>query len=69
MNRSTEQGSATIYQFPVGGRSRAGIKSSDTNAAVAVSAPRISFGGSWYHEEAVQEAQASRKLPYRFPTR
>ncbi len=69
MTRSIEQGSAKIIQFPIGGRSKAGAKRDDSKA-VAQSAPAgISFGGSWYHEEAVQEAEQSRKTLHRLPTR
>ena len=67
MNANTERGSAKIYQFPVGGRSRAGTQRNDSNGA-QTAMPRITFGSSWYHEEAVQEAQPSRKPSFRFPT-
>ena len=44
---------ATIYQFPVGGRAgltrRVAYEKPDA-------LPTISYGGSWYHDEAIREA-------------
>jgi hypothetical protein len=50
----TERPSATIYQFPVGGRRSVEAKltaTSDLSARVAASA-----FDSWYHEAAIQES-------------
>lgn len=49
--------SATIYQFPVGGRAglvskRAGFAGNDRFADM----PTIAYGSSWYHDEAIREA-------------
>lgn len=77
MNASFNQGSARIYQFPVGGRS--GLRSSlgsglgsglgehrhdeiKTSADLALS--RVSpatVGGAWYHEAAIAEAHPVRE--------
>ncbi len=51
---------ATIYQFPVGGR--AGL--AGRRIAFEQPAPRVNEvvnSGSWYHEEAIREAELSRK--------
>lgn len=61
MNNGLSHGSATIYQFPVGGRaSLAGRRNGDTRIA----ADRVSFpaketicSDSWYHQDAVDEAK------------
>jgi hypothetical protein len=56
--------SATIHQFPVGGR--AGL---DRNEPAARFAPEwtvpfakdILVGSSWYHDEAIRDAERARK--------
>ncbi|WP_137044629.1 DUF2735 domain-containing protein [Pseudolabrys sp. FHR47] len=46
---------ATIYQFPVGGR--AGLAPRRSPEAVRFAdLPNISYGSSWYHDEAIREA-------------
>jgi hypothetical protein len=60
MNTNLNQGSAKIYQFPVGGRSAlAGRRLGDTkNATDLAAASRVNetiCSGSWYHDEAIQE--------------
>lgn len=60
MTTNLHKESATIYQFPVGGR--AGL--ADRRAPVGQTPPRVYetvCSGSWYHEEAIREAEASRK--------
>jgi hypothetical protein len=65
MNTSFNQGSARIYQFPVGGRSALGgrgldeIKTSTDLAASRVSEAVV--GGAWYHEAAIQESKPVRE--------
>lgn len=52
---------ATIYQFPVGGREalrRAPRK--DSLEVEAMRAPQIDFG-SWYHQEAVEAASSPKQ--------
>jgi hypothetical protein len=62
MNTSLNQGTATIYQFPVGGRSAlAGRRYGET--ATLAATPRVNetiSSGSWYHEAAIQESQNER---------
>jgi hypothetical protein len=63
INTSLNQGTATIYQFPVGGRSAlAGRRYGETAASLA-STPRVNetiCSGSWYHDAAIQESQNER---------
>ncbi|MBS9477048.1 DUF2735 domain-containing protein [Ancylobacter radicis] len=56
MSASVHRESATIYQFPVGGRANAANPRLDDKARreAAAQLPAISFG-SWYHEEAIKE--------------
>ncbi len=59
---SAPRESATIYQFPAGGRAglagqgtapkRAGFAGNERFAEM----PTIAYGGSWYHDEAIREA-------------
>jgi hypothetical protein len=56
MPANIQRVSATIYQFPVGGRAglasgRAGFSDARLNEVVA----DIDYGSSWYHDEAVRE--------------
>ncbi len=64
MNTSLNQGSARIYQFPVGGRSALGGRRHDeikTSADNALSrASEVTVGGAWYHEAAIQESKPVR---------
>lgn len=49
-------GTATIHQFPVGGRSGLARREAEKQAVeAALRAPRVDFG-SWYHQEAVEAA-------------
>ena len=63
MTTNHHRESATIYQFPVGGR--AGYRRHDSAKAAShlthVAFDDIVVGGSWYHEEAVREAEQPRK--------
>ena len=64
MTTSHDRGSAEIYQFPPRGRFAVGGRRDALNAAAGIASPRlptIAFGGSWYHEEAIQEAERARK--------
>jgi hypothetical protein len=54
-------GSAQIYQFPAGGR--AGVNRSRQQATASeytARLPKIAFGGGWYHDEAIQDADRAR---------
>jgi hypothetical protein len=61
MNTSFNHGSATIYQFPVGGRSAAGGRRHDeTKTTADLASSRVSevaCGSAWYHEAAIQESK------------
>jgi hypothetical protein len=65
MNTSFNQGSARIYQFPVGGRSALGgrrmdeIKTSTDLASSRVGEATV--GGAWYHDAAIQESKPVRE--------
>ncbi|WP_407181219.1 DUF2735 domain-containing protein [Bradyrhizobium sp. STM 3562] len=65
MTTSPSYGSAKIYQFPVGGRAAlGGHRYGETQSPIDQSAPRVNevlCSGSWYHEEAIREAQRSRE--------
>jgi len=54
--------SATIYQFPVGGRAGLAQRRAGFDAPRYAEMPSIAYGGSWYHDEAIREAaEAPRK--------
>jgi hypothetical protein len=56
MNPQVQQGSAKIYQFPVGGRASLSVRRPEAQPAIA--APRIcEAGSSWYHEAAIEDAK------------
>ena len=60
MNRNMGDGSARIYQFPRGGRAALGGNRYGEAETSKQSAPAIQpsiCSGSWYHEEAIQEAK------------
>jgi hypothetical protein len=67
MTTSLNHGSATIYQFPAGGRSALGGRRYEETvtvtvtdlASTAVSAAASSSG--WYHEAAIQESNPLRE--------
>jgi hypothetical protein len=55
-----QQGSAKIYQFPVGGRSALAARQDAATSTVDISTPRVNeavCSGAWYHEAAIQEAK------------
>jgi hypothetical protein len=60
MDTNMNQGSARIYQFPRGGRAGlGGRRHGETEPArqTATSIQPSICSGSWYHEEAIQEAK------------
>lgn len=65
MGTGLNQGSATIYQFPAGGRAAlGGRRYGEAKPAVDPNSPRVNetiCSGSWYHEEAIQEANPDFK--------
>jgi Protein of unknown function (DUF2735) len=67
MNTSFNQGSARIYQFPVGGRS--GLGSGSTLGSnlggrrqdEITTSNEVAVGGAWYHDAAIQESKPARE--------
>ncbi|WP_315755691.1 MULTISPECIES: DUF2735 domain-containing protein [unclassified Bradyrhizobium] len=59
MDTNVDEGSARIYQFPRGGRAGLAPRQSGSSPAPLI-APSIQptiYNGSWYHDEAIQEAK------------
>jgi hypothetical protein len=66
MNQTFNHGSARIYQFPAGGRAALGGRRFGETKPIDQNTPRVSevmCSGSWYHEEAIREAEMASKLP------
>ena len=61
MSTSASHGSATIYEFPAGGRAAlGGRRYGEANLPTDhVSSPVVETicSGSWYHQEAIEEAK------------
>jgi hypothetical protein len=58
------RGSATIYEFPARGPFAMAARGAESNATVSRLPPRaarVAYGSSWYHEEAVQDAERGKK--------
>ena len=64
MTMSHEGGSAEIYQFPLRGRFAVGSHRDESNSVPSIAPARLAtsaFGGNWYHEEAIRDADRARK--------
>jgi hypothetical protein len=65
MNASLSEGSARIYQFPVGGRSGLNGRRQDeirSGTDLGFSrATEVAVGGAWYHDAAIQESNPVRE--------
>ena len=64
MNQTLNHGSARIYQFPAGGRAALGGRRLGETRAIDQNTPRVNeamCSDSWYHEEAIREAQSQTK--------
>jgi hypothetical protein len=66
MNASFNEGSARIYQFPVGGRSglaRSGFGGHDEIKTDLASSrvSQVAVAGAWYHDAAIQDAKPVRE--------
>ena len=64
MTMNFDRPSAEIYQFPPRGRFAAGSQRDESKSVSDLASPRVAttaFGGNWYHEEAIQEAERARK--------
>ena len=56
MNTSVNQGSAKIYQFPVGGRAAlAGRRDGETRTRLPTHRSIADCSGSWYHAAAIED--------------
>jgi hypothetical protein len=65
MTTSHDRGSAEIYQFPPRGRFVVAGRRDESEPAGGIALSRLTttaFSGSWYHEEAIQEAERARKI-------
>ena len=58
MTTDLDQGSAKVYQFPVGGReARGGRQSDETKPTTGQGSQQTeACSGSWYHEAAIAES-------------
>ncbi len=65
MNTSLNHGSATIYQFPAGGRAAlGGRRYEEARTATDLASSRVNeaaCSGSWYHEAAIEESKPARE--------
>jgi hypothetical protein len=64
MTAHSFEGSAKIYQFPTGGRARREARRHEAKPVDDFAVPRIArvtSGSAWYHEEAIRDAQGTRK--------
>jgi Protein of unknown function (DUF2735) len=63
MTSNESRTSAEIYQFPARGRFAAGGRFDVKKAATLLPcAAEIVLGNAWYHDEAVQDADRTRKI-------
>ena len=63
LNTGSSQESATIYQFPTGGRAALGGRSYGDAKTDLAAAPRINEAvnyDSWYHQAAIDESKPVR---------
>jgi Protein of unknown function (DUF2735) len=63
MNRGLSEGSAKIYQFPVGGRAALGGRrhgETETTDMASVPSGDSACSGSWYHQAAIDESKPVR---------
>jgi hypothetical protein len=64
MATSHDRGSAEIYQFPPRGRFVVAGRRDESEPTAGIAMSRLAtttFSGSWYHEEAIQEAERTRR--------
>jgi Protein of unknown function (DUF2735) len=63
INAGRDQGSAEIYEFPVGGRD--GLRGRrDARTALELAASQVNVADcfeSWYHQAAIQESKPTRE--------
>ena len=63
MTTSHDRVSAVIYEFPVRGRFAKPSQHNEMAAANVLSSrvAKISYGSGWYHDQAIEEDERSRK--------
>jgi len=61
MTTSPARESATIYQFPPRGRFAASQDANSPADATRAQPMKCVVGNSWYHDEAIREAEQTRK--------
>jgi hypothetical protein len=63
MNTSLNHGSATIYQFPAGGRDalRSHRDTQQPADAASTQISEIGYGDAWYHLDAIQSDRAGKQ--------
>lgn len=50
-----DRATATIYQFPVGGRAALARRSGEVKPMDFSDYPAVDFGSGWYHDDAIAE--------------
>ena len=62
MTTSHDRVSATIYEFPVRGRfALAGQGNEKSSANLSPRVVRVAYGSGWYHDEAIEDAEHTRR--------
>ncbi len=56
------QPTATIYQFPVGGRAGLNTRPGEIKSVDFKDYPAVDFGSGWYHDDAI--AEDKRKIEH-----
>lgn len=56
MTEDVQKRSATIYQFPIGGR-KATVSREQQKPVSQLHLPRVAVGGAWYHDAAIQDGK------------
>ena len=59
MTTNSDRGSATIYTFPARGRFAVNMEV-ETGKLKSPEVARVAYGSSWYHDEAIQQAERPR---------
>lgn len=60
MTTNLHKESATIYQFPVGGRAGLASRPAPVSPTTQRVNETVCSSGSWYHEEAIRDAAVTR---------
>jgi hypothetical protein len=54
--QASAQGSATILQFPVGGRAGLSVPRAETTGERTLQNANVMYGSSWYHAAAIEQS-------------